>query len=228
MDNILFKIVNLSKSFFHEQIKIEVLKNVSFSLEKEGLVLISGHSGSGKSTLLNLLASFLKADEGEIYFKNENLFLMNEKKLRRYRNTQLGFVFQNYNLFLEHNVLFNLALPLLINSYGINYSYEQALVLLRNYKLEYLAYQKAKFLSGGEKQRVAILRALINNPDVVFADEPTGALDEENAYEILHFLKDISKKRLVVIVSHDLDLLKQFATKHLSCLNGKLLIQNDV
>lgn len=228
MDNILFQVKNLSKFFLHNNEENYVLENVNFCLEKQGLVLIFGSSGSGKSTLLNLLASFLKADQGEIYFKNENLFSMNEKKLRHYRNKQIGFVFQSYNLFLEHNTIFNLALPLLIDSYGINYAYEQALKLLKQYELDHLAYQKAKFLSGGEKQRIAILRALINNPDVVFADEPTGALDEENAVEILKLLKEISLNRLVVVVSHDLDLVKKYATKCLSIKNGQISLVNNL
>lgn len=222
MGHFLLKIINLSKSFQNGSETINVLDNINLSLLKSGLILISGPSGCGKSTLLNLIGSFLFPNEGEIIFQNENIFSFSEKKIRNYRNQKVGFVFQHYNLFLEHDVLFNLALPMLINGHSFKKATSEARKILKLYQMDQFIFQKTKYLSGGEKQRLTILRALINNPMVILADEPTGALDQENAFLTLKLLNEISKTKLVIIVSHDVELVRQFCNVHLKLFKGKL------
>lgn len=214
----------LTKSFstgHHENI---VLKDISIVLSGHGLLLVSGKSGSGKSTILNLIAGLIRPTKGHVYYKGKAIDEMSDKELAGYRNRKIGFVFQHYNLFDKQSVLFNVILPLLIDGCGINKAYELGRNLLKGYGLERLSNIEVANLSGGEKQRVAILRAIINNPEIVLADEPTGALDSENARRTMKILKDISQKRLVIVVSHELTLAQKYATRHIQIDEGRIIV----
>ncbi|MDD4303840.1 MAG: ABC transporter ATP-binding protein [Bacilli bacterium] len=223
METPILKIDNLSRVFSLGGQDYPVLQNIDLAFEERGFVLLSGKSGSGKSTLLNLIAGILKPSHGHVLYKNKTIDGMNEKHICAYRNREIGFVFQQYNLFDKQSVLFNVVLPLLIDGRGISKCYEMGRKLLSAYKLDLMHDTEVGKLSGGEKQRVAILRAIINDPAIVLADEPTGALDRENAIKTLEMLKAISKERLVIVVSHNLDLALAYATRHIEVKDGQIV-----
>ncbi|MDD3206911.1 MAG: ABC transporter ATP-binding protein [Bacilli bacterium] len=221
MNNVtLLRIDNLSKSFPQGKEDYFVLKKINLSLCKKGMVLLSGKSGSGKSTLLNLIAGIISPTSGNIIYKEADVATFKAKDMNRYRNQEIGLVFQHYNLFEKQSVLFNVILPLLIAGKGISKAYEEGRLLLAHYQMSDFADKEVEKLSGGEKQRVAVMRAIINNPAIVLADEPTGALDRKNAEITLSMLKEISHSRLVIIVSHDVELAMRFADRHIQLQDG--------
>lgn len=202
------------------------LKNVSLSFPNKGLIAVIGKSGSGKSTLINLLAMLDKPTSGHIYIKGEDINLWNKKRIEQYHNSGIGIVFQHYHLLDNHTVLYNIMLPALINGLSEHKAKQKAIQLLEQIKFPLKLYNsKCKDLSGGEKERVAVLRAIINDPEIVLADEPTGALDSVNAISVMDILESISKERLVILVSHNLQLTKQYADRIITIKDGA--IEND-
>lgn len=214
---------HVTKYFTNGSQKSTVIKEVTFSLYGHGLLLISGKSGAGKSTILNLIAGLIHPNEGHVLYKGQAIDTMNEKELAIYRNRRIGFIFQHYNLFDKQSVLFNVILPLLIDGCGIDKAYELGRNLLKQYGLDKMSLMEVGHLSGGEKQRVAILRAIINKPDIVLADEPTGALDRDNAEKTMQILRNIALNRLVIIVSHDTALTQKHADRHIQIDNGQIV-----
>ena len=193
----------ISKCFRGASGPVHAVRKCSFALPKKGLVAIKGKSGSGKSTLLNLLAGIERPSSGQILFHGEPL----SKRRHPLLGYDAAFVFQHYNLIEGENVLFNVTLPLSIRGKKT----AEARKLLARFGLERLAKKDVRLLSGGEKQRVAIARCLAADPAVIFADEPTGALDEGNGKLVMDALKAISSKRLIVLVSHDQSLIDAYA-----------------
>lgn len=179
----------------------EALKNVNLNFGKSGLTFILGKSGSGKSTLLNILGGLDTPTSGEIVFKGKSFKDFKSRDYDSYRNTSIGFVFQEYNLIEKYNVFDNVSYALKLQTPKI----DENLVLdvLDKVGLKELAKRKVNELSGGQKQRVAIARALVKNPSIILADEPTGNLDSENSKMIFEILKNLSQERLVIVVSHD-------------------------
>lgn len=223
MNNVtLLRVVNLTKSFPQGKEEHFVLKNINLVFSRKGMVLLSGKSGSGKSTLLNLIAGIISPTSGNIIYKEAVVATFKAKDMNRYRNQEIGLVFQHYNLFEKQSVLFNVILPLLIAGRGISKAYEEGRLLLSQYQMSDFANKEVEKLSGGEKQRVAVMRAIINNPAIVLADEPTGALDRKNAEITLSMLKEISHSRLVIIVSHDVELVMRFANRHIQLKDGRI------
>lgn len=220
----LIKVNNISKKYIKNKTKLEVIKDLSVTFESGKLYAIVGRSGAGKSTLLKCLAALNKIDSGEIYFDDIEINKLNDKEISKFRNKNIGIVFQEFNLLEFLNTYENVGLPLVING-----AYKLEDIELRNKVDELLKYvdltdrnnHYPKELSGGEQQRVAIARALINNPDVILADEPTGNLDKENTINILKLLKKISKDKCVIIVTHDDNVLK-YADVIYSLKNGSL------
>ena len=202
----------ICKSFRSESGAFFAVKKCSFALPEKGLIAIVGRSGSGKSTLLNLLSGIVKPTRGDIYFAG--------KKMRERKHPLLGyegsFVFQHYNLIGGESAKRNVALPLLIR--GMSPS--KADDLLKKVGLFHLKKMDVSKLSGGEKQRVALCRALATSPSVVFADEPTGALDEGNGRRVMEALKEVASERLVVMVSHNLELVSCYADAVLTIRDG--------
>ena len=199
------------------------LKNVSLSFPERGLIAVIGKSGSGKSTLINLLAMLDKPTSGHIYIKGEDINIWNKKKIEKYHNSGIGIIFQHYHLLDNHTVLYNIMLPALINGLSEHKTKQKAIQLLKDIKFpEKLYNSKCKDLSGGEKERVAVLRAIINEPNIVLADEPTGALDSVNSLAIMDILESISKSRLVILVSHNLSLTKLYADRIITIKDGEI------
>lgn len=198
----IFKIKNINKSFEKQQ----VLKNVSFECHENDFISIIGPSGSGKTTLLSIIASLSKPDSGNILFNNTLLNNLNDEDISMFRNKHFGFVFQSSNMVPYLNVLDNILLP---TSYGNIFEKTdfsaRAKELLEDLGLENSENKMVNQLSGGEQQRVAIARALIRNPNIIFADEPTGNLDSTNTLIILNKLKKISEEegKIVIVVTHD-------------------------
>jgi len=181
---------------------LSVLKGVDIFVNKGELVSIVGSSGAGKSTLLHILGSLDRANSGEIWINNERIDTLKEKELAKFRNKHIGFVFQFHHLLPEFTALENVCIPGWIAGTNKNELEARALKLLKILGLQDRASHKPSELSGGEQQRVAVARALINNPDIVFADEPTGNLDSKHAQELhelfLHLQKTMGQTFLIV------------------------------
>jgi lipoprotein-releasing system ATP-binding protein len=181
---------------------LSVLKGVDIFVNKGEIVSIVGSSGAGKSTLLHILGSLDRANAGEIWINNERIDTLNEKELAKFRNKHIGFVFQFHHLLPEFTALENVCIPGWIADTPKNDLEARALELLKILGLQDRASHKPSELSGGEQQRVAVARALINNPDIVFADEPTGNLDSKHAQELhelfLHLQKTMGQTFLIV------------------------------
>ena len=217
----MINIENLSKTYANQK----VLDNISLSLPDKGLVAINGPSGCGKTTLLNCLSGLISF-EGHIAVNNKNIEHLDEKKLDQYRLYECGFVFQDFKLFNNETAYRNVIFPLeVISSEPKEIKNKRVLDLLSLVGLKKYKDKLLTKMSGGEKQRVAIARAMVNNPKIVFADEPTGSLDSKNSIEVMKILKKISNSALVIVVSHDLALIKSYADRIIYLQDGK--ITND-
>ncbi len=203
----------------------KALTDININLNNKGLIFIIGKSGSGKSTLLNILGGLDSKTSGKIYIDNKDIDSFKEKDFDSYRNTYIGFIFQDFNLLEEYNVFDNVMLSAKLQKKKVDK--EEILNLLGRLGLNGLEYRNINELSGGQKQRVGIARALIKNPKVILADEPTGNLDSISSKETFKLLKEISKEKLVVVVSHDLENANTYADKILELQDGKA-IRNDL
>lgn len=194
---------NLTKSFSSSEGKFYVFKNLSIKIDKSDLITIMGPSGSGKSTLLNILGTLDTFDDGSIVFDQKNISDLNKDQISKIRNKHIGFVFQYHHLIPEFNAIENVLIPQQIFGKKINEPYAKELLnyLGLSHRINHYPAQ----LSGGEKSRVAIARSLINKPALIFADEPTGNLDLENAKNLVDLLKKINKdfEQSFVIATHD-------------------------
>lgn len=216
----LFRVSHLSKRYKGED-KF-VLDDLSFSLPDRGMIAIAGKSGCGKSTLLHLLLGSLSPTKGKIAYKGKNLAEFSKKDWLKYRRNESSIVFQHYNLMESMTAIDNVALPMRIAGYSKAKANKRAKDLLFRFHLEEHGNKKVCLLSGGEKQRVAICRSLALSPEVIFADEPTGALDSNNATIVMDMLLLISRKALVVIVSHNMELVEKYSDRLLLLKNGKI------
>lgn len=207
----LLKTINLHKSYGKKPNTYEALRGIELAVAKGESIAIVGKSGSGKSTLMHLLAGLDSATSGQVLWDGVSLAEMNEKQLTNLRNTRVGFIFQQFFLQPTLTVLENTYLPLKIAGVGPSKRKKIAYEALRAVDLLDKANNRATDLSGGQRQRVAIARALINDPDVIFADEPTGNLDTETGRQVIDLLFGLQKERNVtlVIVTHDQDLAKR-------------------
>ena len=220
----LIQVVDATKTYQVEDKENQVLKHFSYGFPSSGLFGVIGKSGSGKSTLLNIISLLDKPTSGDVYFNNENIHKWSNKRKIHFRNKDIGIIFQHYHLVESESVIYNIILPYLISGSSEKKGKEKAIKLLDSIKYKKELYtQVVSNLSGGEKQRVAILRALINNPKVILADEPTGALDSKNSTLIMETLKDISQTKLVIVVTHNIELIKKYADKTLELKDGSLI-----
>lgn len=206
----MISIKNLHKSYPMGKDSLHVLKGLNLEIKEGEFVSIMGASGSGKSTLLNIVGLLDEHDEGEYYLNNQKIEKLDEKKAAILRNKFLGFVFQSFNLINYKNALENVALPLYYKGVGRKERNEIALEYLDKVGLKERANHLPNELSGGEKQRVAVARALVTNPKVILADEPTGALDSTTSDSVMELLKQINREGMTVfVITHEEDIANQ-------------------
>lgn len=222
----MIKIENIGKVFnAHSRNRNEVLKGVSFELPEKGFIAIYGKSGSGKTTLLNIIGGLDRQDKGKIYIDGENV----AGKVDKIRNAKIGFIFQNYYLERGYTIAEIMRNAMHIAGFKdeaeIERRSEEVLALV---DMERFKNKQGDALSGGQKQRVAIARALIKGADVILADEPTGNLDAENTMKVMDILKEISKTRLVVVVTHEITLIKKYADSYIKLVDGRLDENTDL
>jgi len=213
----MLRLINVCKSFKYGKNKNLVLDKINIDFKKSELVFILGSSGSGKSTLLNIIGGLLDVDSGKVMLDDIDITKFSHSMLCNYRNNMIGFIFQDYHLVEYMSVMDNIKLGQTI--YNNDNKIEDVLRKLGIYsKRKY----RVNRLSGGEKQRVAIARAIINEPDIILADEPTGALDSANGIKIMNILKELSKDKLVIVVSHDNILADRYADRIINIKDGKI------
>ncbi len=218
------KVANLSKTYRHKNGEVKALNDISMELPDRGLVFIRGKSGSGKTTLLDLLSGLDEADGGKIEICGKDIAHCTERERDKYRNTYCGFIFQEYNLMPELNVKENVKLSLELNGERDDGAVDRA---LESVGLSGYGDRKITELSGGQKQRVAIARAIVKRPRIIFADEPTGALDEQTGASIFELLNDISASTLVVAVSHDRASAEKYGDRVIELADGKIISDSD-
>jgi len=210
MSSIILKTENLVKTFTTtKEIRLEILKSISLEIAEGKITLIVGASGAGKSTLLHLLGGLDKPDDGKIFYNSENILSYSEDKLAKFRNKNIGFVFQFHHLLPEFTAAENIAIPQMIMGKSLNNSINRAYELLNEVGLIERKDHKPAELSGGEQQRVAVARALANDPALILADEPTGNLDSENSKIISDLIIHLNSKykKTFVVVTHNKEML---------------------
>ena len=222
MSKVILNIKNLKKNFIHQNKKIEVLKNLNFSIKKGDLIALTGPSGSGKSTLLHLIALLDKPSSGSIFFLEKNINNFDKKEISKVRKHNISIIFQNNNLISDLNVIENVMLPLLIRNENRQKCYEKSKKILSLVNLSNRWDFFPRDLSGGEQQRVAIARSLIAETDLILADEPTGNLDFKTSVEIFnYFLKLKKMKKTILFATHNRELANK-ADYKLSIFNGNI------
>tara|TARA_E500000178_G_scaffold346547_1_gene398344 strand:- start:1717 stop:2406 length:690 start_codon:yes stop_codon:yes gene_type:complete len=222
MNKVILNIKNLKKNFNHKNGKIEVLKNMSFSIKKGELIALTGPSGSGKSTLLHLIALMEKPSSGKIFFSDKNVNDLTNAEINNIRRYKISLIFQNNNLISDLNVVENVMLPLLIRKENQKKSYEKSKKILSLVNLSNRADFFPSDLSGGEQQRVAIARSLIAETDLILADEPTGNLDFKTSREIFNYFIKLKKmNKTILFATHNRELANK-ADYKLSILNGNI------
>ncbi|HNX16259.1 MAG TPA: ATP-binding cassette domain-containing protein [Bacilli bacterium] len=213
---------NISKTYHPKRgVPVKALVDVSVDFQEKGLVFILGKSGSGKSTMLNIIGGLDKADQGEVIIKGKSSRQFKGSDFDNYRNTFVGFVFQEYNLLSDFNIGKNIALALELQGKSTNK--ESVDEILTKVDLKGYENRKVNELSGGQKQRVAIARALIKNPEIILADEPTGALDSVTGHQVFDILRKLGKEKLVIVVSHDRDTAEEYADRIIETKDGQII-----
>lgn len=218
-----FILQGIKKSFIVDKKEHVVLDDINIVFPNFGLVSIVGKSGSGKSTLLNILMGIEKPTDGKVLFRGKNIAKFNDKKFSDFHLSGVSTVFQHYNLFDDLSAFENVLLPLKMKGTSLVKAKKLVKEHFDRLGLNYLIHKKVKKLSGGERQRVAILRSIVTSPSVILCDEPTGALDYKNSQEIMSILKNISKERLVIMVSHNQELVDKFSDHIIRLKDGKIV-----
>ncbi len=223
----MLEIKNITKIYETGSLRQVALNKVSINFRKNEFAAILGPSGSGKTTLLNIIGGLDKYNNGDLIINNISTKRYKDSDWDSYRNHRIGFVFQNYNLISHQTVLKNVSLALTISGISKKETVERAKQALISVGLEDHMFKRPNQLSGGQMQRVAIARALVNNPDIVLADEPTGALDSETSLQIMDILKDVAKDRLVIMVTHNPDLAETYANRIIKLKDGKIISDSN-
>ncbi len=212
------QIKNLTKKYKINNQEHVILNNINYDFPPSGLIFIYGKSGCGKSTLLNLILGIDKPDSGDVYFHNKSLKDFSSDEKYQYFKSNISILFQHYNLLENLSAIENVKLGALLDD-NVDSNID---TLFNRFNLVYLKNKKVKYLSGGEKQRISFLRAISKNPDIILADEPTGAIPKHTAIDLLNYLKDFSQDKLVIVVSHNFELLKSYADIILEINNGNI------
>lgn len=218
----MLELKNIKKTYELNDFKQKALDGVSLSFRECEFASILGPSGSGKTTLLNIIGGLDKYTSGDLIINNISTKLYKDRDWDAYRNYRVGFVFQSYNLISHQSILSNVELALTLSGVSSKERIRRAKEALIKVGLQEHINKKPNQLSGGQMQRVAIARALVNDPDIILADEPTGALDSETSVQIMNLLKEVSKKKLVIMVTHNPELAKEYSTRIIKLKDGKV------
>lgn len=216
---------NITKVYGEGETKVNALKGVSLTFRESEFIAILGPSGCGKTTMLNIVGGLDRYTSGDLIINGKSTKNFTDSDWDNYRNHSVGFVFQSYNLIPHQTVIKNVELALTLSGVEKTERHQRALKALTEVGLESQAYKKPNQLSGGQMQRVAIARAIVNNPDIILADEPTGALDSETSVQVMDILQELSKTRLVVMVTHNDELAREYATRTIKLSDG--LVTDD-
>ena len=219
----MLKLKNICKSYKTGDFFQQVLKDVNLEFRKNEFVSILGPSGSGKTTLLNIIGGLDRYDKGDLIINGKSTKKFKDRDWDAYRNNCIGFVFQSYNLISHISILANVELSMTLSGVSHKERREKALEALDKVGLKDHASKKPNQLSGGQMQRVAIARAIVNDPDIILADEPTGALDSKTSKQIMDLIKELSKDKLVIMVTHNAELAKEYSTRIVEFRDGNLL-----
>ena len=217
---------NINQYFFQGKNKVEVLKNLNLSISKASKIAIIGSSGSGKSSLLNIASLLQSPISGDVFIMGKNAARLKDNEKSFLRKKNIGYIYQQNSLLMEFNAFENVYLTLLLNGFNASYAKERALELLKIVNLENRAMHKPSALSGGEQQRIAIVRAISNSPEIIIADEPTGNLDIENSDKVINQLIKVSyiNNTSLLLATHDLTIAKKM--DKIYKLNDCLLLEH--
>ena len=216
----MLQLKNITKDYISGDSTVHALKGISINFRKSEFVSILGQSGCGKTTLLNIIGGLDRYTSGDLIINGKSTKQFKDKDWDAYRNYSIGFVFQSYNLIPHQTILSNVELALTISGVSKKERRERAIKALEDVGLKEQIHKKPNQLSGGQMQRVAIARALVNNPDIILADEPTGALDTKTSVQIMEILKNISKDKLIIMVTHNPELAEKYSSRIIKILDG--------
>ncbi len=223
----MLELKNIVKEYITGDTKVEALKGVSLSFRESEFVSVLGQSGCGKTTLLNIIGGLDKYTSGDLVIDGVSTKEYLDSDWDVYRNHKIGFVFQSYNLIPHQTVLANVELALTLSGVSKKERRARAIEALEKVGLGDQINKKPNQMSGGQMQRVAIARALVNNPEILLADEPTGALDSETSVQIMDILKEISKEKLIIMVTHNPEIAEKYSTRIIKLLDGKIVSDSD-
>ncbi len=224
----LIKTQQLEKTYENDGVKTEALKKASFIIEKGEFVAIMGPSGSGKSTLMQVLGLLDRPTGGKYELANEDIETLSDDELALLRNERIGFVFQSFNLLPRTSVYENVELPLLYKTSNKKDNQVRVMKALQSVSMEHRAKYFSNQLSGGEKQRVAIARALVNDPDIIFADEPTGNLDSKSGLQVMRILQEANQEgKTVILVTHE-KATSEYAERIIRMHDGEIISDEPV
>ena len=220
----LIDVRNVKKIYRVGSVDVHALRGVSFSVQSGDICCIVGRSGSGKSTLLNVLAGLESPTSGEIVIANQHVERMTQSELILFRQKHVGFIFQSFNLMPYYTALENVALPLVFRGVPRNIRMKKAKEMLKAVGLETHLHHKPMQMSGGQQQRVGIARALVSDPEIIFADEPTGNLDSTTSDEVMRMICDIAReqKKTLIMVTHDPNM-EAFMDRSIRILDGRIV-----
>ena len=219
----MLELKNIKKSYTVGEVKQEVLKGIDVKFRDNEFTSILGSSGSGKTTLLNIIGGLDKYDGGELIIDGVSTKKYNDRDWDSYRNYRVGFIFQSYNLIMHQSVLSNVEIALTLTGVSKQERRKRAIDALTKVGLKEHINKRPNQLSGGQMQRVAIARALVNDPEIILADEPTGALDSKTSVQIMDLLKEIASDKLVIMVTHNPELAKEYSTRIIELKDGKII-----
>lgn len=223
----MLSVKNIYKSYGTKDNKYPVLKDINLNFRKNEFVAILGPSGSGKTTLLNILGGLDRYDSGDLIINGKSTKQFKERDWDSYRNKSIGFVFQSYNLISHISILNNVEMGLTLGNVSKSEAKKRAIAALEKVGLKEHIHKRPNELSGGQMQRVAIARALVNNPDIILADEPTGALDSKTSMQIMDLIKEIANDKLVIMVTHNAALADIYASRIIKLSDGKIVSDSN-
>ena len=219
----MIRLDNVSKYYYSSSNVCCALRKINLEFKMGEFVAVTGESGSGKTTLLNIISGFDSYEDGEIYINDEPTSYYDEEDWERYRKNEIAFIFQSYNLIDSYSVLENVMVTYILEGVSIDIAKEKSLEILKQVGLDSDVNKKTSKLSGGQKQRLAIARALAKETNIIVADEPTGNLDEENGNAVLQLLKNLSKDKLVIIVTHNQSQVEPYITRRIRLHDGEVV-----